>query len=199
MPGPRISAPELTDVVVVPGIDDSGPDHWQSRWQSLESSARTWRRLAPSSWQRPDLDDWLRALDRARLPGSLVIAHSLGCLAVMSWLHRHGESAELAEGRGLPRGVVLVATPDPAGPAFPAAASTFAAVTDSPSVVPVLMLSSSDDPYASIGFAAERARLWGAGLIDLGPLGHVNESSGLGSWAAGRNLVAAFDAGVRGR
>lgn len=177
----------LTDVVVVPGIGGSGPEHWQSRWETAHPG---WRRLRPSSWDEPDLADWHGALDACEPVGSLVVAHSLGCLALASWLVRRPAAAR-------PRGVVLVAPPDPSGPAFPAAAATFTEPVDAPLGVPALVLASTDDPYSSLEHACARAGAWGAGLVDLGPVGHVNAASGLAAWRTGLDLVAAFDAGAQ--
>ena len=70
--------------VIVPGINGSGPGHWQSVWQDAWGSSAS--RIGPSSWDEPDLADWCQALDRAaqrHQPGEVVlVAHSLGCLAV---------------------------------------------------------------------------------------------------------------------
>lgn len=76
-------------VVVAPGVNGSGIRHWQSRWlQDMTGAVRT----APQSWDTPDREDWLAALDRASdaLDGqpALVVAHSLGCRAAVMWAAR---------------------------------------------------------------------------------------------------------------
>ena len=43
-------------LVIIPGIGGSGPTHWQTLWESDGST-----RIAPSSWDEPDLADWLAA------------------------------------------------------------------------------------------------------------------------------------------
>ncbi|HRJ59973.1 MAG TPA: alpha/beta hydrolase, partial [Azospirillaceae bacterium] len=48
--------------IILPGIGDSGPAHWQSLWQAQNPS---YRRFAPGDWDRPQLADWLAALERA--------------------------------------------------------------------------------------------------------------------------------------
>ena len=35
------------DILIVPGLHDSEPDHWQSRWQQKLSTAR---RVAQQDW-----------------------------------------------------------------------------------------------------------------------------------------------------
>ncbi len=65
-------------------------------------------------------------------------------------------------------------------------------------VVPVRnIVASSNDPYGTLDHARRRAAQWGAGFIELGALGHINGSSGLGDWPDGLNLLAAFKAGCR--
>lgn len=82
--------------VMVPGIGGSGPDHWQSRWEASQPGTI---RIAPKSWDVPDLDDWISALENAvgRSPKPpVVICHSLGCLLFAHWR----AASSLTEGRG---------------------------------------------------------------------------------------------------
>ena len=43
------------DILLVPGWGNSGPDHWQSRW---ERSLRTASRIEQADWSRPDRITW---------------------------------------------------------------------------------------------------------------------------------------------
>jgi uncharacterized protein len=43
------------DILIVPGYTNSGPAHWQTRWQEKLSTAR---RIEQASWDKPDFDDW---------------------------------------------------------------------------------------------------------------------------------------------
>jgi predicted alpha/beta hydrolase family esterase len=176
--------------VIVPGINGSGPGHWQSIWQDAWGPAAS--RIGPSSWDEPDLADWCLALDRAvrqHQPAEVVlVAHSLGCLAVGHWLR---------QGRPGIRGAFLVAPPDAAGPNFPAAeAPSFTALKAAPLTVPGLVVSSDDDPYCRPQGAQHLAAGWGAGHVSIGTAGHINTASGLGAWEAGRALLDAFTAGL---
>lgn len=174
--------------VMVPGIDGSDDEHWQSIWErELGSSAE---RLAPSSWSDPDLADWCDALDRC-VPAdrpSLLIAHSLGCLAVARWAASRDPRAA--------RGVVLVAPPDPSGPRFPDTAATFIGLPVEPLPIPGLVIASDDDPYASPRATGQLASGWRVPVVSVGAAGHLNSASGLGGWPAGRALITAFRAGL---
>ena len=87
-------------------------------------------------------------------------------------------------------GALLVAPPDPAGPAFPAEARTFGPVPMARLPFPSLLVASSDDPYASPEFARACASAWGSRLAEIGPKGHINAASGLRRWKEGLDLLA---------
>ncbi|WP_353826876.1 RBBP9/YdeN family alpha/beta hydrolase [Agromyces sp. SYSU T0242] len=172
-------------LVLVPGVFGSGATHWQSAWERTLPEAR---RIAPASWDRPDLDDWIRAVDAAVAAASrppIVVAHSLGCLAVAHWAMR----APAVRRRAV--GAFLVAPPDPDAAAFPPPAVGFT-IADGPLPLPSVVLGSSDDPYATPERIAAFAVAWGARLVELGPLGHVNADSGLGEWPEGLRLLEEF-------
>src|SRR5437879_11687203 len=96
--------------VIIPGLDGSDEQHWQSRWETSRPAGR----IRPSSWSAPDLADWSEAITRA-VSGAdddiVFIAHSLGCHAVAHWLGNQGSASV--------RGAFLVAPPDPLAPTFP--------------------------------------------------------------------------------
>ncbi|WP_353815123.1 RBBP9/YdeN family alpha/beta hydrolase [Agromyces sp. SYSU T00266] len=171
-------------LVIVPGIGGSGPGHWQSRWEAaLPGTVR----IAPASWDEPELADWVAAIDRAVAASHappVLVAHSLGCLAVAHW----AVEADAASARTA--GAFLVAPPDPAGPAFPDAATVgeFTAAVG-PIGIAATVLASSDDPYSELARSAEFAATWGAGFVELGARGHVNAASGLGEWPEGLQLL----------
>jgi predicted alpha/beta hydrolase family esterase len=173
------------ELLIVPGIHDSGPTHWQSLWERAHGG----HRFRPSSFDEPDAWDWVAAVERAAAglgPDTLVVAHSLGCLATA---HVAATSAPF-------RGVVLVAPPDLADPHFPADARRFAELAAAPLRVPGVLLHSSDDPYSTTAGSRRMAGEWGVPAIDLGPLGHINAESGLDRWDEGWRLVTAFRAGL---
>lgn len=71
-------------VLTLPGWLDSGPAHWQSRWEALAG----FERVQQADWVWPRRGDWLARLDECLLaddrPAALV-AHSLGCQLVATW------------------------------------------------------------------------------------------------------------------
>lgn len=172
--------------VIVPGINGSDENHWQSIWQGEWGQAAS--RIAPSSWDEPDLDDWCQALDRAVAGRTdvVLVAHSLGCITAIEWAGRT---------RPAVRGMFLVAPPETSRADFPAEASTFTALTPVPLDVPGLLVTSEDDPYCTTDEADQLAKAWQVDHISAGLVGHINSASGIGRWEFGRALLTAFTAG----
>lgn len=170
----------MIPVLILPGIGNSGPEHWQSRWQALEPSLR---RIQVPNWDEPELSAWVTAIDaevsRAAAP-PVIAAHSLGCLAVAHWA-RQG---------GLLHAALLVAVPDPEGPEFPSVARSFGPVPLERLPFPTHVVASRNDPYASFDFARRCASAWASDFTDVGNAGHINAQSGLGDWPAGRALLS---------
>lgn len=176
------------DILIVPGLGGSGPEHWQSRWQAKLSTAR---RVDQVDWERPRLEDWRRKIvaevEAAERPVVLV-AHSLGAIAAVH------AAAEL---RGKVRGAFLVAPPSPRaiGTLEPVDAD-FADVPMRPLPFPSVLVASRDDPYAAYGEAEDLARAWGAKISDAGASGHLNAESGHGPWPEGLLRFAEFLKGL---
>ncbi|GAA1519020.1 RBBP9/YdeN family alpha/beta hydrolase [Nocardioides humi] len=177
----QISLPSQP-LVIVPGIDDSPPGHWQSLWQAAHPDAR---RIAPQSFIQPDLSDWVQAVDEAVNSATsrpLLIAHSLGCLAAIAWAIE-GNVDDVAA-------LFLAAVPDPSGPSFPGAAQSFREVRARELGVGSLVVASENDPYGEIAYAQGVARALAGQFRAVGRQGHINESSGVGLWPVGQALLA---------
>ena len=170
----------MTPVLILPGIGGSGPAHWQSRWEVLEPA---FRRIEMPDWDRPELSTWLSTLDAAvnAAPAApVIVAHSLGCMAVAHWAARGGRA----------RAALLVAVPDPAGPLYPDEAASFAAMPRQPLGFPSHVVASQNDPYGGFEYAKATALCWGSAFTDVGAVGHINADSELGDWPVGRQLLA---------
>lgn len=184
--------------MIVPGIWNSDAEHWQSVWQRERGDDAV--RIAPASWGEPDPGDWRDAISHAVASCAeppVLVAHSLGVLAVADWLA--ADRADRAgPGETAVAGAFLVAPPDPSAPGFPAAASGFTAPRPVPlgtaaGRVPIRMVVSDDDPYCTVDRAVAFADTMGAAVLRVGTLGHVNVASGVGGWSAGRELLDAFE------
>ncbi|MFC4172528.1 RBBP9/YdeN family alpha/beta hydrolase [Microvirga sp. GCM10011540] len=178
----------MTDVIILPGINGSGEDHWQTHWERRNPAMRRFR---PDDWDRPELGNWIAALERAVEEASeppLIVAHSLACLLIAPWAARSSQPV---------RGAFLVSVPDPSGGRFPSEATGFDNQPEGALRFPSLIVASSNDPFGTLDYMEGRARQWGSGFIDAGALGDINAASGLGDWPQGAALFEAFAAGTR--
>ncbi|HEX7487499.1 MAG TPA: alpha/beta hydrolase, partial [Anaeromyxobacteraceae bacterium] len=168
-------------VLIVPGLNGSGPDHWQSRWEARHPG---FRRVEQVSWSRPRLGGWVDTLEGAVRSHSRVIlvAHSLGCALVAHWAHRGSASRVTA--------ALLVAPADVERADRPAAVGAFAPLPLAPLPFPAWVIASSDDPYATLARARSFAQAWGARFLEAGRCGHINVDSGHGHWPEGEALLA---------
>jgi uncharacterized protein len=172
-------------VLVLPGYMNSGPGHWQTRWEDAHAN---FTRVRMPDWMHPDCDAWCRTLERAveeaadsAEAGVLLAAHSLGCLTVAHWAARHASAAT----RARIAGALLVAVPDPHGPEFPRDAHGFDPVPFDALPFASFVIASSDDPYGGVPFSERCAQGWGSRWIGIGARGHINAESGLGDWPQG--------------
>ena len=166
-------------VLIQPGYENSGPEHWQSLWEQANPD---FVRVEQADWDAPLLDDWVRTLHetvRAQTGPVVIVAHSLGCATVAHWVARHGVVIQ---------GVLLVAPVDVDNAGLDAIA-TFAPVPLAPLPFPSIVVASTDDPWTSAERARHFADAWGSDFIDAGPLGHLNSASGIGDWPAGRRIL----------
>jgi predicted alpha/beta hydrolase family esterase len=175
-------------LLILPGLNNSGPQHWQTLWQKRKTDAL---RLKPASWNSPELDDWMSALDRlleACATPPILVAHSMGCLLSVCWASRHRPDLSIA-------GAFLVAPPNFKRKEFPA--PSFTQVPEFPLPFPALVVASTNDPYCPIEVAEELANKWRAGFVSVGPRGHISTEPGNGDWQEGWHLLEAFAAGLR--
>ncbi len=164
----------MTTTLIVPGLNASGPAHWQT-WLELRLADAV--RVVQSDWKAPDLPEWARRLRReiTRQEGRVVIAaHSFGALAAVQAGDDHRERIA---------GALLVAPADP--DAFGVADHLPAGRLDFPAVV----VASRNDPWIAFEKAARLAAQWGARLVDLGAAGHINTETGYGPWPDGLALL----------
>ncbi len=172
---------EDTTVVLVPGLGDSGPEHWQTLWGRDHPA---YRRVRQRDWSQPRVDRWVEALDREirRAPSpAILVGHSLGCITVAEWA---------ARGWADVRGALLVAPADTDRRPF------FDAVPLRPLPFPSILVASDDDPHLELERARLFARHWGSRFVDIGRAGHINVESGFGPWPEGEALLAELRAGA---
>lgn len=168
-------------VLLLPGWLDSGPDHWQSRWEALHGD----QRVVQSDWLWPKRGDWMARLEEVLLEHdtpALLVAHSLGCQLVAAWAAHSRHTARV-------KGALLVAPPDIEREDMPPNLAPWRPIVRQRLPFAAIAVTSSDDPYGAPERSAAMARDWGAERVDIGPRGHINGESGLGDWPEGRALL----------
>jgi predicted alpha/beta hydrolase family esterase len=168
-------------VLIVPGWENSGPGHWQTLWERAEP--HRFRRVQQRDWDTPQPDDWVCALDAAIAaePAPVVlVAHSLGCIAIAHWAARFA---------GPVVGSLLVAPADVERADAPEPIRCFAPIPLQPLPFRTLLVASSTDEYLSMDRAEHFARCWGSELVSVGDAGHINTAAGFGPWTEGERLL----------
>jgi predicted alpha/beta hydrolase family esterase len=157
-------------VILAPGLHDSGAGHWQTRWQRAHPE---FYRVQQDDWSNPDLPAWASRIDQVRALDprpALLVAHSFGCLASLYSIAAN------------PQGVAGAFL---AAPADPDKFGVAAMLPAHPIGRPSLVISSRNDPWMAAARADLWARRWGSVHVDAGALGHINAESSLGDWRFG--------------
>ena len=202
--------------LLLPGWLNSGPAHWQSRWEAVHG----YTRVQQHDWQRPLRGDWIARLEEvlllnqellAHIPqgstgdltgkhtpntnaatcaqhrgGIVLVAHSLGCHLVAAW-------AAASRNTHLVKAALLVAPPDVTREDFPHEMANWRRPVLGKLPFKSVCVISTNDPFSSLQASHALAQNWGAsaggGCVEIGAYGHINGDSGLNDWAAGHQLL----------
>jgi len=183
-----------TTILLVPGLRDHVPEHWQTL---LEAELPNARSVAPLEHDKLSRAARVAALDAAlaAIDGPIVlVAHSAGVMITVHWAAKHHRKI---------RGALLVAPPDFEAP-MPAPYPQKAALAENgwlptplePLPFPTIVGASRNDPLATYERACEMAAAWGSRLVDLGEVGHLNPAAGYGPWPRATELLAELFADI---
>jgi uncharacterized protein len=171
-------------ILTVPGLCNSGPEHWQTLWEQERADVR---RVELGMWDQPHRNTWVNQLNLAiRGAGRpvVLVAHSLGCLAVAWWAKYEQPAAD-----GPVIGALLVAPPEVDFFPLDERLSQFSPTPAEPLPFRSILAASRNDPYMGIRTARKLARTWGSSFADAGEVGHINADSGIADWAFGKFLL----------
>ncbi len=168
-------APRL---LIIPGLRDSGPTHWQS-W--LQQQYRDARRVVQRDFSQPDLQRWAdrihASLENAPAGPWIAVAHSFGCLALARHLADHPDSPV--------QQALLVA------PAEPDKFGLAELLPQRRLSITLTVIGSQNDPWMTAASAQRWAARWGASFTNLGQVGHINSESGFGPFPLAKRWVEA--------
>ena len=175
-------------VLLVPGLRDEAPGHWQSLLARSQPNVHALPALGRSNI---DLRARIEAIEDAvrSIAGPVVVvAHSGGSIATVHWAR---QTTSMIQG-------ALLATP----PAFSRPLSSeypdmsafeeagWLPLPKAALPFPCIVAASRNDPLGDFSEIAQLARCWGAELVDLGAVGHLNPVSGYGEWPGAIPLIA---------
>lgn len=170
------------DILLVPGLGQPNPDHWQHRWLGKMKTAQM---VNQENWDTPTLEPWIKnlhlAVEKAERP-IVLVGHSLGATTIV---HAASSFTDTKV-----RGALLVSVPDvDNNKNVPKATAPFKNPPRDPLLFPSLLISTTDDPYCTQERAAEMASCWGSEFHSAGEGGHLNVESGHGPWPEGMMML----------
>jgi len=189
-----MTSTELPTVVIVPGLRDHIPDHWQTLLaERLQDQGRAVH-IVPQI----DQDKMLRSARVANLErvvngieGPIIlVAHSVGCLITVHWAQQTKREVQ---------GALLAAPPDfdtplPAGYSDPQtlASNGWTPVPRVRLPFPSIVAGSRNDPIGGFEQIQGLARAWGSRFVDAGEVGHLAPADGYGRWPQAEELLQAL-------
>jgi predicted alpha/beta hydrolase family esterase len=181
-------------VLIVPGLREHVPEHWQTLLAARLPKVRT---VPPLERDKLDCAARVAALELAvqAIEGPvLLVAHSAGVMMVVHWaLNSRARAATI---RG-----ALLATPADVETPFPEGYPTretlrehgWLPIPRQPLPFPSLLAASRNDPLCKFTRAQALAHNWGSAFEDLGDVGHLNPAAGYGPWPKALDLIARLD------
>ena len=164
----------------MPGLYNSGPQHWQSYWENEYG----FKRIDQENWDLPNCEDWIRKIDftiSIYPPESVVlVGHSLACCTIVKWAEKY---------KRVIKGALLVAPSDTEAPNYPQGTTGFTPMPQYRLPFPSITVASKNDEYVSVERAKAFAGYWGSDIVVLGDLGHINSASKLSNWPEGYALL----------
>ncbi len=169
------------NVLILPGWQNSGPDHWQSRWELAHGFVR----VEQHDWMRPLRGDWIARLEEVLLAcdePAVLVAHSLGCIQTAAWA-AHSRNVDRV------KAALLVAPPDVERDDVRQMLPGWSLPSWQALPFKTVLLASGNDPFCELTRSRQFAAAWGADFVEAGPHGHLNAESGLGDWPEARERL----------
>lgn len=174
-------------VVIVPGLRDHVPTHWQTLLAEQLQGSVTVPRMTD---KKRSCAAWVEQIDRtlARVAGPVIlVAHSGGVMMVVHWAQQHRRPIH---------GALLAAPADLESP-LPEGYPTmdllmqggWLPIPRTPLPFRSVVAASTNDPLARYERVAGYALDWGGHLVDVGPVGHLNPAAGFGEWPRAHEFV----------
>ena len=180
----------LATIVIVPGLRDHVPEHWQTLLGAKLATTRQVVTVPPLSDDGLNCDARVEAIQKTvrTIEGPIIfVAHSGGVIMLLHWAQKYHGAVQAA----------LLATPPDFETPLPAGYPTRETLQAN-GWLPVprtrlpfasLVAASTNDPLASLSSVESMAADWGSILVNLGDVGHLNPASGYGEWLRAEQLL----------
>jgi len=174
-----------TTILILPGWQDAGQQHWQSIWLTKYPNAI---KILQDDWMYPKKQAWVKTLDefieKYNNKDIILVGHSLACATIAYW-----SKENFSKNSAKIKGALLVSPSDVDKPDFPKKIEGFSPMPLEPLNFKTIVVASADDPYVDIDRAKYFAQCWKAELVSIGAHGHINADAGFGDWPEGEKLL----------
>lgn len=165
--------------LLIPGGGGSGPDHWHHRWAGSLPHCSWVEQDDPEGGSRAE---WVATINNAVTASStptVLIAHSLACIAVAHWATAHDGPVAAAL-------LVAPADVDDDWAEPDSLYKRFQPIPMHPLPFPSMVVASTNDPLLATERARSFASAWGAELEISGDHLHLGSDALLDTWPEGR-------------
>jgi predicted alpha/beta hydrolase family esterase len=178
-------------VLIVPGLREHVAEHWQTLLQARLGKVRS---VPPLETDKLDCMARVRAIQHEleQIEGPVIlVAHSAGVLMVAHWAAHYSRPI---------KGALLAAPPDldavwPAN--YPSSETLrnqgWNPLPQGPLPFRSIVAGSTNDHLATLPAVTRMAEGWGAELLNLGDVGHLNPAAGFGHWPQAEALILELD------
>jgi hypothetical protein len=177
----------MTNYLIIPGLGNSGPDHWQTYF---EKSGDHFYRVEQQEWDAPDCDEWVKAINakvsQFDAASVVLVGHSLGCVSIAHWAAKYPTAI---------KGAFLVAPSDIEAPVYVFPSTGFTPIPLQKLLFKTMVVTSDNDEWVSLERAKFFASSWGSSFKNIGNAGHINVASGHTNWDEGLEMLKAFGEG----
>ncbi len=172
-------------IFILPGWQDSDPQHWQSIWLKKYPNAV---KVLQKDWMNPEKEEWVKNfnkyIEKYKDKDIILVGHSLACATIAHWSNDYflKTSAKI-------KGALLVSPSDVDASNFPKEIKGFAPMPLKALKFKSIVVVSNNDQWVSMDRAKYFAQCWGAQLVNIGHHGHINADAGFGEWPEGEKLL----------
>jgi len=155
-------------ILIIPGLGNSGPHHWQSLWERKFN----FKRVEQKEWDTPFCTDWIENINnevKKHNPADVIlVGHSLACSTIAYWALKFDVKIKAA---------LLVGPSDTEADTYPPGTTGFKPVPLFNLPFKTIVAASTNDFFVTFERATLFANSWGSELINVGDARHINVAS----------------------